>query len=225
MSGTLSMDRPGPMGRTIYDDLHPLPMERPTSDKYFMDMAKLAATRSTCLRRRVGAVIVKDKHVLSTGYNGAPKGVPHCETTGCIRIQLNVPSGTRHELCRGVHAEQNAVTQAAYFGVSVKGASIYTTTFPCSLCAKILINAGITEIVYDEGYMDDLSKEMIGQAGLKVRRVAADDFRDLEEHAVGKMDGAYEKRRNTSIRHPFPQSRPKKQSKKPLFPYIIQTSL
>lgn len=155
-------------------------MQRPTSDKYFMDMAKLASTRSTCLRRHVGAVIVKDKHVLSTGYNGAPRGLPHCSETGCIRIQLNIPSGTKHELCRGVHAEQNAVAQAAYFGTSVKGAAIYTTTFPCSLCAKILINAGITEIVYDKGYMDDLSKEIIGKSGLVVRRVTADDFADLE---------------------------------------------
>lgn len=99
---------------------------------------------------------MKDGHVLSTGYNGAPKGVMHCSETGCLREQLKVPSGTRHELCRGVHAEQNAVAQAAYHGTSVKGATIYTTTFPCSLCAKILINAGINEIVYDVGYMDDL---------------------------------------------------------------------
>lgn len=163
-------------------------MVRPSADKYFMDMAKLAATRSTCLRRHVGAVIVKDKHVLSTGYNGAPRGVTHCDVAGCMRIKLNVPSGTRHELCRGVHAEQNAVVQAAYFGISVKGATIYTTTFPCSLCAKILINAGIVEVVYDEGYMDDLSKEMIEESGLKVRRVVADDFKDFDNGSVGIVD-------------------------------------
>jgi len=129
----------------------------------------LVSSRSTCLRRKVGAVIVKDKRVLSTGYNGSPKGTRHCEELGCIRVQMNVPSGTRHELCRGVHAEQNAVTQAAYFGVSVDGASIYTTTYPCSMCAKILINAGIREIIYSEGYSDDLSKQLLDEAGIKLR--------------------------------------------------------
>ena len=145
------------------------PMERPSTDEYFMEMARLVSTRSTCLRRKVGAVIVKDKRVLSTGYNGSPRGTRHCEELGCIRVQMNVPSGTRHELCRGVHAEQNAVTQAAYFGVSVNGATIYTTTFPCSMCAKILINAGIKEIVYDEGYVDDLSKELLGETDIVIR--------------------------------------------------------
>ncbi len=144
-------------------------MERPSNDEYFMEMAQLVSSRSTCLRRRVGAVIVKEKRVLSTGYNGSPKGTKHCEELGCIRVRMNVPSGTRHELCRGVHAEQNAVTQAAYFGVSVDGATIYTTTYPCSMCAKILINAGIREIVYSEGYADDLSKELLGEAGIKIR--------------------------------------------------------
>ena len=142
---------------------------RPTWDEYFMEMAQLVSSRSTCLRRRVGAVIVKEKRVLSTGYNGSPKGTKHCEELGCIRVRMNVPSGTRHELCRGVHAEQNAVTQAAYFGVSVDGATIYTTTYPCSMCAKILINAGIREIVYSEGYADDLSKELLEEAGIKIR--------------------------------------------------------
>ena len=146
-------------------------MERPSRDEYFMKMAQLAATRSTCLRRKVGAVIVKDSHVLSTGYNGSPRGVSHCEEKGCLRVLMNVPSGTRHELCRGVHAEQNAVTQAAYFGTSVKDATIYTTTFPCSLCAKILINSGIKEIVYDEGYMDDLSKEILGETDIIIRHI------------------------------------------------------
>lgn len=146
-------------------------MERPSTDQYFMDMARLAATRSTCMRRKVGAVIVKDKHVLSTGYNGSPRGVSHCDEHGCLRVMMNIPSGTRHELCRGVHAEQNAVAQAAYFGTSVKGATIYTTTFPCSLCAKILINSGISEIVYDEGYMDDLSKEILSETDLVLRNI------------------------------------------------------
>jgi dCMP deaminase len=144
-------------------------MDRPSNDEYFMGMAELAARRSTCVRRRVGAVIVKDKHVLSTGYNGSPKGTRHCEDLGCIRVQLNIPSGTRHELCRGVHAEQNAVAQAAYFGVSVKDATIYTTTFPCSMCTKILINSGIVEVVYSTGYVDDLAKELLAETKIKVR--------------------------------------------------------
>ncbi len=144
-------------------------MERPSNDEYFMEMAQLVSSRSTCLRRKVGAVIVKEKRVLSTGYNGSPKGTKHCEELGCIRVKLNVPSGTRHELCRGVHAEQNAVTQAAHFGVSVDGATIYTTTYPCSMCAKILINAGIKEIIYSEGYADDLSKDLLEEAGIKIR--------------------------------------------------------
>ena len=145
-------------------------MARPSNDEYFMNMAKLVATRSTCMRRQVGAVIVKDKRVLSTGYNGSPKGTKHCEEKGCIRVQLDVPSGTRHELCRGVHAEQNAVIQAAYFGVSVNESTIYTTTFPCSMCAKILINAGVREVVFMEGYPDDLSKELLDETGLIVRK-------------------------------------------------------
>ncbi|MBQ9689822.1 MAG: cytidine/deoxycytidylate deaminase family protein [Candidatus Methanomethylophilaceae archaeon] len=144
-------------------------MNRPSNDEYFMEMAQLVSSRSTCLRRKVGAVIVKEKRVLSTGYNGSPKGTKHCEELGCIRVKLNVPSGTRHELCRGVHAEQNAVTQAAYFGVSVDGATIYTTTYPCSMCAKILINAGIKEIIYSEGYADDLSKDLLEEAGIEIR--------------------------------------------------------
>lgn len=150
-------------------------MSRPTADQYFMEMANLVSSRSTCLRRAVGAVIVKDGHVLSTGYNGAPKGVPHCSETGCLREQLKVASGTRHELCRGVHAEQNAVAQAAFHGTSVRGSTIYTTTFPCSLCAKILINAGIREIVYSEGYMDDLSKEILSKTDVILRHFGAEE--------------------------------------------------
>lgn len=149
-------------------------MNRPSNDQYFMDMAYLVSSRSTCVRRKVGAVIVKDKHILSTGYNGSPKGTRHCEELGCIREQQNIPSGTRHELCRGVHAEQNAVAQAAYFGVSVKGATIYTTTFPCSMCAKILINSGIEEIVYGTGYADDLSVDLLNETNIKIRRYSAD---------------------------------------------------
>jgi len=142
---------------------------RPTPDQYFMEMAHLASQRSTCLRRKVGAVIVADKRILTTGYNGAPKGLPHCEETGCIRQQQNVPSGQRHELCRGVHAEQNAIIQAAVFGVSVKGATIYITNYPCSVCAKLLLNAGISEVIYDGDYADDLAIELLGQGEIMVR--------------------------------------------------------
>ena len=134
-----------------------------------MKMAHLVSERSTCLRRKVGAIIVTDKRVLTTGYNGAPKGLPHCEETGCLREQMNVPSGERHELCRGVHAEQNAIIQAAVFGVSVKGASIYITNYPCSVCVKMLLNAGISEIVYDNEYKDDLAIELLSQSDIVVR--------------------------------------------------------
>jgi dCMP deaminase len=125
------------------------------------------------LRRQVGAVLVKEQAVLATGYNGAPRGVPHCSETGCLRDELDIPSGHRHELCRGLHAEQNAVIQAAYHGgTSVKGADVYTTTFPCMICTKMLINAGIRRIVYVEGYADELSAQMLDAAGLTVQRLA-----------------------------------------------------
>ncbi len=156
-------------------------MKRPSNDEYFMSMAYLVSSRSTCIRRKVGAIIVKDKHILSTGYNGSPKGTRHCEELGCIREQLKIPSGTRHELCRGVHAEQNAVAQAAYFGVSVNGGIVYCTTFPCSMCAKILINSGITEIVYDNGYMDELSKELLAETDIKIRRFQFDGKKLLDD--------------------------------------------
>jgi dCMP deaminase len=145
-------------------------MQRPDNDTYFMRMADLVATRSTCLRRQVGAVVVKEKRVLSTGYNGAPRGLRHCAEVGCVRQQANIESGTRHELCRGVHAEQNAVIQAAYFGVSIKDSTIYTTNFPCAMCTKILVNAGITEIVYKDEYIDPLSREILDESGIGVRQ-------------------------------------------------------
>ncbi|MGD1061332.1 MAG: cytidine/deoxycytidylate deaminase family protein [Methanomassiliicoccales archaeon] len=146
-------------------------MNRPDNDTYFMRMAELVSTRSTCLRRQVGAVVVKEKRVLTTGYNGAPKGLKHCEEVGCVREQNQIESGTRHELCRGVHAEQNAVIQAAYFGVSIKDAAIYTTNFPCVLCAKIIINAGIREVVFKDEYVDELSHSILNESGVTVRRV------------------------------------------------------
>ena len=145
-------------------------MSRPDNDTYFMRMADLVATRSTCLRRQVGAVIMKEKRVLTTGYNGAPKGLKHCAEVGCVRTQNNIESGTRHELCRGVHAEQNAVIQAAYFGASIKDASIYTTNFPCVMCAKILVNAGIIEVIYKDDYEDPLSKDIMNESKVVLRR-------------------------------------------------------
>jgi len=148
--------------------------QRPSWDAYFMEIAKLVACRSTCLRRAVGAVIVKDKRILSTGYNGAPSGIAHCAETGCLRRQLNVPSGERHELCRGIHAEQNAIIQAAYHGVSIQGATLYCTNLPCSICAKMIINAGIRTIVYLAGYADAMSEEMLNQAGVEVRHFVPD---------------------------------------------------
>ena len=120
-------------------------------------MAKLAATRSTCIRRKVGAVLVKNRRVISTGYNGAPAGHQHCQEIGCLREQLNVPSGEKHELCRGVHAEQNAIIQAAFRGISVSGAYLYCTVKPCSICAKMIVNAGILNVVYRDEYDDKMS--------------------------------------------------------------------
>ncbi|MEF3255755.1 MAG: cytidine/deoxycytidylate deaminase family protein, partial [Deferribacterales bacterium] len=125
---------------------------RPDWDDYFFKIVNVVKERSTCIRREVGALIVKDRHILSTGYNGVPSGISHCSEVGCLRIKLNVPSGQRHELCRGLHAEQNAIIQAAKYGVCIDGSQIYTNTKPCSICTKMIINAGIKEIVYLEYY-------------------------------------------------------------------------
>ncbi|NMA93451.1 MAG: dCMP deaminase family protein [Clostridiales bacterium] len=140
--------------------------KRPTWDEYFMKMAELARTRSTCLRRGVGAVIVKDNRVIATGYNGVPRGIKHCEETGCLREQLNVPSGKMHELCRGLHAEQNAIIQAAMKGGSIEGGTLYCTTMPCIICTKMIINAGIKRVVVKESYPDELARQMAEEAGL-----------------------------------------------------------
>ena len=143
--------------------------ERPTWDEYFMGIAKLTAERSTCLRRKVGAVIVQDKHNVVTGYNGAPRGIPHCaERGGCLREELGVPSGERHELCRALHAEQNAIIQAATFGNSIEGATIYVTHQPCIICSKMIINAGIEKIIVEESYPDEFAVEILQEAGLKI---------------------------------------------------------
>ncbi|MDI6916790.1 MAG: dCMP deaminase family protein [Thermoplasmatales archaeon] len=143
---------------------------RPTPDEYFMEMAHLASKRATCIRHNVGCVVVKEKRILATGYNGAPKGLKHCEEVGCVRTQLNVPHGERHELCRGLHAEQNAIIQAAVFGVSIKNSTFYSTHYPCSICAKMLINAGIKEIVYDKNYEDELAKQILSESNIIVRK-------------------------------------------------------
>jgi dCMP deaminase len=149
--------------------------KRPSWETYFMDITALVAKRSTCTRRMVGAVIVKDKRILTTGYNGAPSGIRHCLEIGCLREKLKVESGMRHELCRGIHAEQNAIIQAAYHGVSVKGASLFCTNQPCSICAKMIINAGIVEIIYRDGYADDLSREMLTEAKIPMVRMGGKD--------------------------------------------------
>ncbi|MGB9642902.1 MAG: deoxycytidylate deaminase [Candidatus Ratteibacteria bacterium] len=148
---------------------------RPSWDEYFMKIAHIVSERSTCLRRKVGAVLVKEKRILATGYNGAPSGVAHCEKTTCLREKLGVPSGERHELCRGLHAEQNAIIQAAYHGVSIKDSVLYVTCHPCSVCAKMIINAGIKEVVIFEGYPDKLAKAMLEEAFIDVRYVEKTD--------------------------------------------------
>lgn len=143
---------------------------RPSWDEYFMNMVEIVKTRSTCLRRQVGAIIVKDKRMLASGYNGAPSGVRHCDEVGCLREQMHIPSGQRQELCRAIHAEQNAIAQAAMMGISVKDATIYITTQPCAICAKMIINAGITRIVYKGDYPDQLAMDLLREAGIEVAR-------------------------------------------------------
>ncbi len=144
---------------------------RPSWDEYFMEIAEVVKTRSTCLRRQVGAIIVKDKRILSTGYNGAPTGMKHCDETGCLRQQLNIPSGERHELCRGLHAEQNAIIQASFHGVEIKGATIYVTIQPCVVCAKMIINSGVVRLVYKGNYSDELSIQMLEESEIIVENM------------------------------------------------------
>lgn len=141
-------------------------------DTYFMDIASTVSNRASCIRRQVGAVIVRDKQILATGYNGAPSGVTHCEDRpgGCMRENLKVPSGERHELCYGAHAEVNAIAQAARNGTPIKDAKIYCTTMPCSMCAKSIINAGIIKVIYNEGYSDILTQTLFNEAGVAVEK-------------------------------------------------------
>jgi dCMP deaminase len=139
-----------------------------------MEIAKVVAQRSTCLRRQVGAIIVKERRVLTTGYNGAPANLAHCLDVGCERERRGVPSGERHELCRGLHAEQNAIIQAAVHGVSIQGGTLYTTDHPCSLCAKMLVNAGIRRVVYSGPYPDELAVKILAEAGISVERLGGE---------------------------------------------------
>ncbi|MBP7216062.1 MAG: cytidine/deoxycytidylate deaminase family protein [Candidatus Omnitrophica bacterium] len=143
---------------------------RPSWDEYFLEVSALVAKRATCLRRKVGAVLVKDKRILATGYNGAPSGLEHCLDIGCLRERLKIPSGERHELCRALHAEQNALIQASLHGISVQGSTLYATNQPCVICAKMLINAGIKEIVIIDGYPDELAMDFLKKAGIRVRK-------------------------------------------------------
>jgi len=143
-------------------------MSRPGWDEYFMRIARQVAERSTCLRRHVGAVLVHEKRILATGYNGAPMGLRHCEEVGCLREKHNTPSAERHELCRGLHAEMNALIQAALYGVRTQGSTMYSTTSPCSLCAKMLINAGVVRIVAAGHYPDELARQMLAEAEIAV---------------------------------------------------------
>jgi dCMP deaminase len=147
--------------------------ERLSWDDYFMEITRLVSKRSTCMRRHVGAVIVRDRRILATGYNGAPKGLAHCTETGCLREKMGVPSGRMQELCRGLHAEQNAIIQAALSGVSIENSQIYTVTQPCVVCAKMIINAGIKRIVFDEAYPDPLSEELIKEAKIELINIKA----------------------------------------------------
>ncbi len=147
--------------------------DRPPWDEYFLEMARVVARRSTCLRRQVGAVLVRRKRILATGYNGAPSGLAHCDEVGCLRERLGVPAGERTELCRGLHAEQNAIIQGALHGVSLENSVLYCTTQPCVTCAKMLVNAGVARIVYEGDYPDPLALDIIEEARIELVRLPA----------------------------------------------------
>lgn len=152
---------------------NPMEDQRPSWDEYFMQLARFVSSRSTCLHRNVGALLVRGKHIISSGYNGAPRGLPHCLELGCLKDQKGIPSGQGQEVCRATHAEANAIIQAALHGVSTAGATLYCTTAPCTVCAKMLINAGVKRIVYAEGYPDRLGLEMLQQANVKVEEYSS----------------------------------------------------
>lgn len=145
--------------------------KRPGWDEYFIELARLICERSTCLRRRVGAVIVKNKMILSAGYNGVPSGLAHCSVTGCMREKMNIPSGVHHELCRGLHAEMNALLQAAYYGIDISGGIMYVTNQPCILCAKMIVNAEIKKIVIAAGYPDKDALSLFKKSKIKLQRI------------------------------------------------------
>ena len=146
--------------------------KRPSWEEYFMEIAQCVSKRSTCIRRQVGAIIIKDKRILTTGYNGPPVNLPHCIETGCVREDMNIPSGEKHELCRGIHAEQNSIIQAAVHGVSIKDATIFCTHHPCAICTKMIINSNIRKIYYQHGYSDKLAEDLISQTNIEVIKIS-----------------------------------------------------
>ncbi|MFH1783502.1 MAG: cytidine/deoxycytidylate deaminase family protein [bacterium] len=145
-------------------------MKRPSWDQYFMQIAKVIATRSTCLRRQVGSIIVKNKRIISTGYNGTLSSLEHCQKAGCLREKLHIGSGERQELCRGMHAEANALLFAASYGVDMHDAALYCTHQPCVLCAKMIIQAGIKKVVYQGKYPDDLAVKLFREAKITLKK-------------------------------------------------------
>ena len=145
-------------------------MSRPSWDEYFMRITLEVARRSTCMRRNVGATLVRDRRILATGYNAAPREFKHCTEETCLRKQMHVPSGERHELCRGLHAEQNAIIQAAVHGVSIEGGTMYCNYQPCVICVKMIINAGINKLVYGGGYPDELAMQMLKESKLEISK-------------------------------------------------------
>jgi len=149
--------------------------KRPSWDKYFMKMASLVAERSTCLRHHIGAIIVKEKRVLTTGYNAAAKGVKDCLELGCLRDELEIKSGTRHEICRAIHAEQNTIIQAGVHGINISNSTMYCTHTPCMICAKMIVNAGIKEVVSYHDYADEEARKFLEEAGVKLRKIPRPD--------------------------------------------------
>lgn len=161
---------------------------RPSWDQYFMEVALVVAKRSTCRRHQIGAIVVKDKRILATGYNGAPMGLPHCIDIGCLRDQLGIASGERHEICRGLHAEQNAIAQCAFHGIAVKGGTLYCTHQPCILCAKLIINAGISRVVYLHGYPDQFARETLEAANVETERFQEGDADEDQDHCAATTE-------------------------------------
>ncbi|HWQ76408.1 MAG TPA: cytidine/deoxycytidylate deaminase family protein [Syntrophomonas sp.] len=153
--------------------------QRPSWDQYFLELADLVASRSTCRRRQVGAVLVRKERIISTGYNGAPRGLAHCLEIGCLREEMQIPSGHRYELCRGVHAEQNAIINAAFYGVSTQDAIIYCTNQPCLICARMIINAGIIRVVHRGDFDDSLAIQFLQEAGIEIVEIPPTTEREL----------------------------------------------